>query len=252
MVEFGGVSTNRVLCTRRSEYFILNCGECSEHMSTFRNLTNAFAFVACSCAATFLTASAARGAGITPVSIELNVADVMRQVGDGLSYLLSRHDERQQQLVRQSLPQIQIGLSELAAGKESVIAALRESLAASSSVEDRKNNLVHISGTNQQRVRDGYAAIRNSLRGLNADLRKLDPLVGAKDTKLTEALFSRFMSQGSLTNELGQLMNVKLEPGENDAVSDRDKIAAFVRRFNTVRDIERLNERISAMRGDRS
>jgi len=44
------------------------------------------------------------------------------------------------------------------------------------------------------------------------------------------------MSQGSWTAELGQLINVQLESGENDAESDRDKIA----------------ERIFSMRGTSS
>ncbi|MEO6991544.1 MAG: hypothetical protein ABI346_02205 [Candidatus Baltobacteraceae bacterium] len=211
--------------------------------------TLAVAVVLCTLLGRPPAAAADGGAGISPVNLNVNVADVMRQIGDGIAYVLGRHDQHEERLVRESLPQIQIDLSRLAAAKKSVIAVLRETLDRSSAA-DRKNNVVHISAANRQRLMDSYAVIRDSLRSLNGDLRHLDPSAGAKDTKLTEDLFSRFMSQGELTNDLGQLMNVKFyEAGENyDAVSDRDKIAAFVTHFDTVRAIERLNARISAMR----
>jgi hypothetical protein len=214
-----------------------------------RTLGIVFALAAGVVALPLSSLAAEGGASVLPVDVNVNVADVMRQIGDGVAYILGRADKHEQDLVRQSLPQLQVDLSRLAAAKKSVIASLK-SILANSSAHDRKDNVVHISAENRQRLGDGYAAIRDSLRDLNTDMRHLDPSTAAKDTKLTEDLFSRFMSQGELTNQLGQLMNVKFyEAGANyEAVSDRDKIAAFVVQFDTVHDIERLNARISDMR----
>jgi hypothetical protein len=216
----------------------------------YRRVAICLALVACGLQATSLSCSAEEDEleGL-PVSVNVNVADVMRQIGDGIAYVLSRQDDHDRGLVKQSLPQIQVDLSRLAAAKKSVIAVLREALDTTSEA-DRKANVMHLSKPAEQRLTDGYSAIRESMRGLNADLRRLDPDVGAKDTSLTEALFARVMSQGALTNDLGQLMNVQLYPaGENyDAISNRDKVAAFVKQFDTVRDIEQLNARISTMR----
>jgi hypothetical protein len=204
------------------------------------------------CATGYLARPAA-AADVMPVHVELNIADVMRQIGDGIAYLLGRHDETTRTLVAKSLPQLQVDLSHLAAAKKGVLVILRRTLA-DTSAADRKANAVHISEADGTQLSEYYKTIRGTLSSLNADMRRMDPAIGAKDTKLTEDLFSRFMSQGDLTNQLGQLMDVKFyNTGEDySGVSDRDKIAAFVAHFDTVHEIERLNARISAMRNGAS
>ena len=151
------------------------------------------------CTTVFLARPALGVGDVTPVHVELNIADVMHQIGGGIAYLLGRHDETTRSLVEKSLPKLQVDLSRLAAAKKGVLEILRRTLA-DSSADDRKTNTVHISEADGTQLSEYYRTIRKTLSSLNADMRRMDPAIGAKDTKLTEeqvrAVFRNLSGRG--------------------------------------------------------
>ncbi len=176
-------------------------------------------------------AKANAGGSLSPITVDIDPAKLLAEIGQGIAWLTSRHDLATQNAIDRSRSALQASISELAALNHLLAASLRSAA----------ENGGHFSDAQKQETFDDLREMGDRLLDMRYALQNIDPRLAEKSTDLTVRLFSDQAGKAVIIKGF----NAVLDAPEDSYVAPGD-LRAWARKFQSFGDeMIRVNRKLA-------